>query len=88
MQGELPQSSLRDASPPQGWGFWRNRKLTLTAKGSLLEGAGARSATEGVFYCLKIKIVPLLLGLGSILFVLRIRQQSGGSGVPGLGGKG
>ena len=83
---KLPQSSLRDASPLR-WGLWRNRKLTLTAKGFLLEGAGARSAAEGVFCCLKIKIVPLLFGLRSILFVLRIRQQSGGSGVPGLGGK-
>ncbi len=55
---------------------------------ALLEGAGARSTTEGGFYCLKIKIVPLLFGLRSILFVLRIRQQGGGRGVLCLGGKG
>ena len=85
---QTPPVIAARCQPSQGWGLWRNRKLTLTAKGSPLEGAGARSAAEGVFCCLKIKIVPLLFGLRNILFVLRIRQQSGGSGVPGLGGKG
>ena len=55
---------------------------------ALLEGAGARSATEGVFYSLKIKIVPLFFGLRGIFFVLCICQQGGGSGVLCLGGKG
>ena len=55
---------------------------------ALLEGAGARSTTEGGFYCLKIKIVPLLFGLRGIFFVLCICQQGGGSGVLCLGGKG
>mgnify|MGYP007034122401 CR=1 FL=1 len=37
---------------------------------------------------LKIKIVPLLFGLGDIFFVFRICQQGGSGGVLRLGGKG
>ena len=43
---KLPQSGLTASQPPQGGGLSGS---ILTPKGSLPEGAGTRSVTEGVY---------------------------------------